>query len=104
MQILCTHDYGDIHKWELYEDIWGYLCNTFTKEPIEEQEWYRRHPEYFLEILPEINIWKTETELKVSALDRRYEKLFRDKELIEKELENIKEILEKLNELWSDRL
>ena len=102
MQILCTHDYWEIHKWELYEDIWGYLCNTFTKEPIEEQEAYRKHPEYFLELIQEIDIWKTEIEIKQSALERRYAKLFKDKQEIEKEMKNISEMITELQYKWED--
>lgn len=82
MPILCIHDYWDLHKWELYEDIDWFLCNTFTKEPIEEQQWYRKYPEYFIEIMPEIDIWKTELEIKVLALSRRHTILIRDKQKI----------------------
>lgn len=103
MQILCTHDYGDIHEWELYEDIDWILCNTFTKEPIEDQEWYRKYKlEYFIEILPEIDIGKTDLEIKVSALCRRHTKLLRDKWDIEREINKILELIYKFENLWAD--
>ena len=99
MNVLCIHDYWLHIKWEIYEDIWWYLYNTITHEVYEDQEWYRKYPDYFIEIIPDIDIWKTSIEIKVSALCRRHTKLLKDKSIIEKELELVLGLIIKYEEL-----
>ncbi len=102
MQILCKNDYWELHKWEIYELIDWYLCNTFSKESIWEQECFRKYPEYFIEILPEIDVGKSLIEVKVSALSRRHTKLLKDKWYVEKEIDSILEMIYELEKLWAD--
>ena len=109
MKVLCIKDYWDNKKWEIYEVIDWFLCNTITHEEIEEQEWFRRHPEHFIDILPEIEIGKTKLEIQVDALNKRFSKIFDDKEYhikelknIDEEMETIAELIKYLTELWAD--
>lgn len=105
MQILCVHDYWDIHKWEIYErDQWWFLVNSFTQESIKDSDAYRIYPEYFIDILPEIDTGKSELEIKVSALCRRHQKLLKDKWALEKEIDTVVEMIYKLEELGADHL
>lgn len=100
-KIRCTHDVDIFQEWHLYEEVDGTLYLQGQLEPLD-STYYRKYPEYFITLLPfDIeDIEPTQIDIKLDALERRFEKLHKIWD--DEEKETVWERIQELEELRKD--